>query len=658
MKKLFPVNEVLSFFIQLFAVAILLTLTGFTLGCLLPDNSREVNDKYTPLFLELLRPLIKPEPVEKMLYVILCLLLVPFAAAVLWLSRGKFQLLNSKYRQVSLWGTCILTFSLTIWCFFGRMDFFETVFKSITDQPWYWLPCAILTIAVASAIIKLKLNPAGGRKWWMLAILPLIITVLFDRTYYLGWVPPNTYHLEILIYAVSHAARGQLEYHLYGNYHWMLSPLFALIKPSIFNFSVVMNILFVTVFMIIAFIGSRLIKNYVLLLLMFAFLLLMVCWFTIHQHFVDPYFQYHPIRSLWPSVSLLIFYFYYKSGGKLRYCLLAAICCGINLFWNIDSAIAVTGAFGFFLVAEAVVARFRADKLKALASFCAVFAVTLALLYVMYCRSAGKFLSPGYFCQGHQMFLQTGFYALPMPHEICMWVFFAGVYAAAVIIGLRGMFIDRKTLFSQSCIFIGVLGIGLFSYYQSRSHIYNLTVPTWPAILLMFMFADRCLRIARTGRNLRVLALPALPVIMLGIGAIFIFAYNSKFIVNGTIMQLSFITVDDSESQYQRRIDFIRQCAGTRRQVNIIGGGQGIYYAESGLTAGIKNFNRAEIYTVAENKNITAMLKESDCPLFVTPGDGIFYNLNHEVLKSYKLIAESHDGEIKYYEPLKNIKTK
>lgn len=654
MKKHFPINDILSFFIQLFTVAALLALAGSAAGYLLPDNSSELSDKYTPLFIELLRPLIKPEPVEKTIYIILCLLLVPAAAAILWLFSGKFQPLNNKSRQASLWAVCALTFILIIWCFFGKMDFFETVFKSITDQPYYWLPCAILAAAAAITCIKLKFNPAGGRKWWMLAVFPLIITVIFNRTYYLGWVPPNSYHLEILIYAVSHAAKGQLEYHLYGNYHWMLAPLFAVIKPSIFNFSIVMNTLFVAVFMIIAFTGSRLIKNYILLLLMFSFLLLMVCWFTIHQHFVDPYFQYHPIRSFWPAVSLLIFYFYHKSGGRLRYNSLAAVCCAVSLFWNIDSGIAVTGAFVFLFAAETV----TANRFKAPASFCIVFAAALLLLYAIYCWSAGEILSPGYFLQGHQMFLQTGFYALPMPHKICMWVFFAGIYVTAVIAGLRGMFLNRKTLFSQSCIFLGILGIGLFSYYQNRSHIYVLTAPTWPAVLLMFMFADRCLRLAGTSRNLRALLLPALPIIMLGIGAIFIFACNSKFILNGTIMQMSFITVSDNESQYQQRINFIRQCAGTRRQVNIIGGGQGIYYAESGLAAGIKNFNRAEIYTIADDKYVTGMLKKSDCPLFVTPGDGIFYELNPEVLKYYKLIATSEDNEIKYYEPLKNIKAK
>ncbi len=662
MKKKFHIGEVLSFFMQFLATAGLLSVCGFVIGYLLPDNSREIYAKYAPLFAEALRRELRPEPIENMVYIMLCLILVPLVSAVLYFSclfcrkyHERLQKLSKIFWLNLLWMLCIFTFSLTVWCFFGRQDFFETIFKSLVSNPWYWLPCVIMTMVMAVVMITLKLNPSLGRKWWVLAFIPLIIIVVFCRTYYLGWVPPNTYHIEFLIYSVSHAAKGQLEWHLYGNYHWMLSPLFALIKPSIFNFSIVMNILFMFVFMTLTFFSSRLIKNYLLLILMFLFLILPLVAFTIYQHFVEPYFQYHPLRSLWPAVAILLFYFYHKSKGKLQYYLLAAICCALSLFWNMESGIAVTGTFGFFFVAETVSARLRRDKLIHLACFCALFVISLILQYGAYCWSFGKILTPDYFWQGHQMYLRTGFWALPIPLEVCMWIFFAGIYVAAIVAGLRGMFSGRKTLFSQACIFLGVLGIGLFSYYQSRSHIYVLAGPVWPAVMLMFFFADRCLRISKSDRKLTALVLPALPIILLGVGTLFNLCYNSKLLLNGTIMQLSFITVDDSLSQFQHRINFIRQSAGARKKVNIIGDYQGIYYAESGLTSGIANFNQQEIYTIKQNELCAKLLAESDCPLILGSSGDRFYYIQPETLKYYKLIAESEDGELKYYEPLKNI---
>ena len=662
MKKHFQISEISSFFIQLFITVALLILCGTAISCLMPDNASEIYAKYAPLFAERLRRELHPEPIENLVYTALCLMLVPLVSGVLyasWLAGRKYR---ERLRQLSgtawnklLWTVCILAFSFSLWCFFGRMDFFETIFTSLTAHPGYWLPCAIATLALALAMLKLRLNPKLVRKWWPLAFFPLLLIVIFNRMYYLGWVPPNTYHIEFLIYSVSHAARGQLEWHLYGNYHWMLSPLFTLIKPSIFNFSIVMNIFFLATFMILVFLSSRLIRNYLMLILMFIFLILPLCACTIYQHFIEPYFQYHPLRSFWPAVAMLIFYLYYKSKGKLRYYLLAAVCSSLCLFWNMESGVAITGTFGFCFAVETLSVRFRRDKLIHLAWFCAAFAISILLLYGAYCWSFGRIFPPNYFWQGHQMYLKTGFWALPIPLEVCMWVFFAGIYVAAVIAGLRGVFSGRVTLFSHSCLFIGVLGIGLFSYYQSRSHICTLSAPVWPAVMLMFFFADRCIRMSKSDRKLIALVLPALPIILLGVGALFNLGYNSNFILKGTILQLSFLTVDDSKSQFQQRIDFIRHSAGTRKKVNIVGDYQGIYYAESGLTSGITNFNQQEIYTIKQNEHYAKLLSESDCPLILGPRGDRFYYIQPEILKYYKLMAQSEDGELKYYEPLKNL---
>ena len=662
MKKYFQISEVLSFFIQLFITLALLTVCGIATGCLMPDKSMEIYAKCVPLFPESLRSVLAPEPVEKTVFTLLYLLLIPLALATLYICRlhgrkyHEHPSLQSKAKwRKLLWAGCILLFSLTIWCFVGIMDFLEVIFKPLVSYPWSWLPCGLTAIALAVMMIKLKLYPKQLRKWWPLAIFPLLMLVIFNRMYYLGWVPPNTYHLEILVYAVSHAAQGQLEWHLYGNYHWILSPLFVLIKPSIFNFSLVMNILFIFTFMTMFFLGSRLIKNYILLFLMVFFMIFLNCSSTIYQHYIEPYFQYHPIRSFWPAVAMLIFYFYHTSKGRLKYVLLAAICCALSLFWNIDSGIAVTGVFVFFFGAETASAGFRRDKLMHLAWFGSVFIISLLALYGACCWSFGRILPPDYFLQGYLLILRTGFWSLPMPLWPCMWVFFAGIYVAAVIAGLRGMFSGHKTLFSQSCLFLGVLGLGQFSYYLNRSHVCNLWVAISPATLLMFCFADRCLRMSKNDRKLIALALPALPVILLGVGALFIFGYNSKFIINGTIMQLSFLTVDDSKSQFRQRIDFILKSAGARKKINIIGDYQGIYYAESGLTSGIPNFNEQEIFTVRQQEICAKQLAESDCPLILASPGIRFYYIRDETLKFYKLIAESDDGELKYYEPLKNL---
>jgi len=55
---------------------------------------------------------------------------------------------------------------------------------------------------------------------------------------------------------------------------------------------------------------------------------------------------------------------------------------------------------------------------------------------------------------------------------------------------------DRQQDLKLASVFaISVVGIGVFIYYQGRSHNYNLIAISWPAYLLLALFTDRILKI-------------------------------------------------------------------------------------------------------------------------------------------------------------------
>lgn len=659
MIKELPVKRIVHFLIELLFTGILLTVAGFAVAAIFPDNSVAIYEKYAPLFSQELRVELRPEPVEKMIYGILCLLSpliiwfsLIFTRKIFASSKPALNDLESNPRSIWIGGTLILLGTLC--CFLCGLDFLYFTINPVFERKWLWLPCFLLVFILCRIILKCKFNQLWGRKWWWLAIFPLVVSILFSRLYFLAFLPPNTYHVEFLLYSTARAAAGNLEWHLYGNYHWMLSPLFMIIKPSIFNFSAVMGILYATAFMSVVYFGSRFIKNWLLLFLMVFYLILLVSWGRINFNYFDPYFQYHPLRTLWPTVSLLILYGYFKSSRKIIFCVLAGVCCAVSLFWNLESGIPVSGAFAFFFAAESVFPKIDRRKFKFMLVFIAALLAGVFLLYAAFCVCFGALVPPQFFWEGHAMYLKTGFWALPMP-KIGMWLFFAGIYVTALSWGIREMILNRQTYFSRACVFLAILGIGLFSYYQSRSHIWVLSGPVYTAVLLLFIFADRTFRMSKNDKKMSGLALTGLVPLLLGVCALLCISFSASEILDKSMFSLGLMSVDGKDSIYHRRIDFIKQAAGNRGRINIIGDYQGIYYAESGLTPGISNFNQQEIYTIEQNQLFSKKLQESDCPLILAPRGDRFYYIDPAVLKYYKLIAVSEEGNLKYYEPLKNL---
>lgn len=659
MIKELPVKRIVHFLTELLFTGILLTVAGFAVAAIFPDNSAAIYEKYAPLFSQELRVELRPEPVEKMIYVILCLLTPLIIWFSLLLSRKIFASgnpalndLESNPRSIWIGGALILLSSV---CFFlCGLDFLYFTVNPVFERKWLWLPCFLMVFILCRIILKCKFNKLWARKWWVLAVFPLVISILFSRIYFLEFLPPNTFHVELMLYSTAQAALGNLEWHLYTAYHWMISPLFMIMKPSIFNVSMIMGTLYVIAFMSFIYFGSRFIKNWLLLFFMVFYLILLVSWGRINFNYFDPYFQYHPLRTIWPTSSLLILYCYFKRPGKTFFAALAGACCAISLFWNLESGIPILGAFAFLFAAESVFPKFDRSKLKFLLVFAATLLPGLALLYFAFCRSFGALVPLQFFWSAHSLYLKTGLWALPMP-KAGMWMFFAGIYVAALSWGIREMILNRQSYFSRACIFLAILGLGLFSYYQGRSHIWVLSGPVYPAVMLLFIFADRAFRMARNDKKMLGLALTGLIPLLLGLCALLCVAFNSREIFDKTVFTLGLMTVDGKDSIYHRRIDFIKQAAGNRDRINIIGDYQGIYYAESGLKPGVRNLNQQEIFTIEENQRIAKTLEESDCPLILAPRGDRFYYIDSAVLKYYKLIAVSEEGDLKYYEPLKNL---
>ena len=112
------------------------------------------------------------------------------------------------------------------------------------------------------------------------------------------------------------------------------------------------------------------------------------------------------------------------------------------------------------------------------------------LLYSAVIRLAyGAFPDYGQFLVYQRMYFAAGFMKIPMEWP-ATWALVALVYLAGLAYGALALAARRATPRVQMVFLLSVLGIGLSSYYQGRSHPNILLLVWWPAHLLLALFLD------------------------------------------------------------------------------------------------------------------------------------------------------------------------
>ena len=141
----------------------------------------------------------------------------------------------------------------------------------------------------------------------------------------------------------------------------------------------------------------------------------------------------------------------------------------------------------------------------------------------------------------------------PPPH---LWTAVALIYLIGLLYSLKALFFSaiekNKIIF-----FLAVLGIGLFSYYEGRSHDLALIGPLFPAVLLLAIFADQLLNLVKN--NIRSIGNMSVLVLLL---FILYSAPVSLLVFSPTIartVQANLKSMNNNNSEFSQNINFIRQ---------------------------------------------------------------------------------------------------
>ena len=459
---------------------------------------------------------------------------------------------------------------------------------------------------------------------------------------------------------------------LYGYYAEMLLPVFRLLGLSVFKFCLVMATLQSLATIAVAGVLMRFTRRPAVALLGLATLLYAIggTWGA-GKFGCDPYFQYWPIRFLFPALSIPLFLWSTRR-PTFRSTLCLGAFAGLALSWNLESGIAVAGAT-LFTLASMQLPRLRRIGISSsgnapsrkftphpsAAFFFILSAACTFLLFWVFLQVNAGWKTPLHTTgEYQQLYYQLGVMMMPMPLTPHPWWLVVAVYLFALTFGLRAMWNGgARAPFTRLALFLSILGLGLFTYYQGRSHDFNLANAAWPAILLVFLFTDRLFRAMSARIVPRQLRWIALPAIYLGLVATlslpFAFASQWKFGIPQWRMALA-ASPNSSTDPITRNINFIRAHIDQDRDCVILAKFQAVYYAETGLRSTLDGPGITEFFFQSDIAALQKALAEKPvCHLFVDSFALTTFKLQDTVKAHYNGIAisPSPDAALMYLEP-------
>jgi hypothetical protein len=353
------------------------------------------------------------------------------------------------------------------------------------------------------------------------------------------------------------------------------------------------------------------------------------------------------LRFLFPALSLCTFYLLPKREKNYTAIALMAWFSGVAITWNLDSGIPVFGAFIAYLLLQAIFP-IQNNRLLALKKILLAIAIVLIWLvsFGLYLQfKAEQTILWQDLLKYQQIFYQAGFFMLPMPTTIAPWMAVIGVYIFAIIGALSRRIQKKHAPVWDMLFFMAILGLGLFAYYQGRSHILVLTGVLWPAMLIAFILADRTLRAIRVQLLPFVFIGTLVPVVLLGLMLTAVFINTLPILLsvaqhNGQIMSQAATT------PVTENIAFIRQHTQQTKTAVIYSQHQAVYFAETGLASAVNGPGIVETILVSDLERFFNALRTKPVAHVFVQQDKLT-KLTQVLAKlkgCYKIKAQSHYG--------------
>lgn len=658
--------------------ACIVTIIGFCMAAFLPADPTPLKTEVIRLFIHG-AAFVAPEPTEKMIFLtstFISLLFFFFWHLRLGLafSQRRFSWATNAFVFFMFLSIVILSASQIIRRVFGGQS--VTSFLTLGSLVLGW----VLFKPHQEFLFKVVNGRSFRRAVLIVGILLASYITLTWKWFGLSTVNESgifSFHFSAAFYGVTQSVAGKVPLvdftSLYGYFGELLAPWFREIGFSVSSFTATMAILqVISLAAVFWFSYQVIVDGWLYLALVPSLLMVAQNWLVVTNE-LDPYFQYWPVRFLFPALSLPLYYFWQKRGHWSIWCLVSFLS-GVSLLWNLDTGVTVTGTFLAIAFFEELVhakntpfwiQRVTRFALRA-GSLIALVAMVIFLFLLQIRLRSGGWPDPWEFVRFQRVFYSAGYYMLPLPLTLHPWMVLVCLYlmglstsivAAVQADQLTGEWATKVRHKAGQVFFLTILGIGIFPYYQGRSHDYVFTAVLWPAVTLFFLLVSLLVRMCRVNpANPCMSRLKWLPLILcswVGFSSAFSLGILTPKLwkVSETFRSTVSTDIVDNSRFISNEMKGEKECAILSRL-------QAVYFAESKLASSLSGPGVDEGQLIlksdldAINKQLSLALPEH---LFIesywlpSSVDSPFQEGLRGLNDHYKLVGSSPNGKIHHY---------
>lgn len=399
----------------------------------------------------------------------------------------------------------------------------------------------------------------------------------------------------------------------YGLYPEILSPLFTIFPASVLSVTLIFAALQLVSVLSMQFMIFRFTKSTVLAAVGCLSILVPTCLFLfLSGNREELYFQYFPIRLLFPAVSLLIFYSYCIRRSRALL-LVLSIFSGISLAWNLDSGMAVFMAINMWMIARAAIdSRSREIYIKRLAIyiFFSVFTLLAFLAYLSFKASA--LIDISLFTYYQRIFYGAGFGMIPMPTTLHPWQLIICIYIAGIAVALIAWRKGLCGVVYDIIFYISALGLVLFIYYQGRSHPFCLMMVMWPAFINGIILTERLARVVRIRREMPHSLFVVMPILFI-LSACASAVLNALPVLTRESLKITHKKSIASRQLVSEELEFMNGTQRGRRCL-ILSKRQAIYHIELGTSSPAEGPGLVESVLMSDARRLANSIKPERIP--------------------------------------------
>jgi len=343
----------------------------------------------------------------------------------------------------------------------------------------------------------------------------------------------------------------------------------------------------------------------------------------------DPFFQYYPLRVIFPVLSIYITWKYFNKEGFFLY-YSSFIIYSISVLWNFDTGSVVFLSWILILIYKELkennLKRGLKKILKHLLTGGIMFIVTV-FIYAFYIKLRyGSFpVFIGSF-KYQSIFYLYGYFMEPMK-IIHPWNLVILIYLTGLSYGVRSLFDKEKDVTVYSIVFLSVLGLGLFTYFQGRSHDLSLPGVSYPALLILTVFTDR---IFRNRTSLKLISLFLLSWFLFFLCILMSQTPSVCFSVKDKIEAI----IEKVPTKISRDAGFLMDHTKQKEKLLILSCHCAIYYNETQTLCALNIPSMTEFFYKDDYNIIYKFIKESEHgKVFL---DNTFINIDFRSLYTYK----------------------